>query len=305
MLARRTRSLPLATWRGTPDELKALAASVIEVMDAAKEKAAQGAESKAYAKYSADYAELEQEFTWSEPEPFDDPTADPPPTGASALHQTRRQLLWNRTQQEIHMGRAFAEPTIEFSYTLRNGVQESGRTPDVFSPETLPRQTAGVRMRGDVYPSPRASVEIRLQNAPYSYLGLEVEGEDWLWVSATYARLSEQVSRGESKLIGMLHRPLNLTLLVLAVWVVSSLVLSEILAQLPYAWVQTRPWLGVQLGVLPLLVFFAALGWLYPRFEVLHSVAREQTDATRWLLVALVAAGVLWFGNWLLSLVRR
>lgn len=203
------------------------------------------------------------------------------------------------------MGRAFAEPSIEFSYTLRSGVQERGRTPDVFSAETLPRQVTGVKMRGDVYADPKASVEIRLQNAPYSYLGLEVEGDDWLWLDATYSRLAEQVSRGESRLMTMLYRPWNLILISLAFWVISSLIASELLGQLPYQWVQTRPWLGVQLGVLPLLVFFSALNWLYPRFEVLHSVEREQTDAARWLLVAIVAAGVLWVGRWLLSLVAR
>src|SRR2546427_5611740 len=114
MAARRTRTLPVATWRGTPAELKALAISVLEVMDAAKQKAAQEAESKAYAKYSEDYAQLEAEFNVSEASSGDQITSE----SAGQIRNWRTQQLWENTQKAIQMGHAFAEPAIEFSYRL-------------------------------------------------------------------------------------------------------------------------------------------------------------------------------------------
>lgn len=298
MLARRTRSLPLRIWRGTPEELREFAASVVEAMEVAQRTALQQYQTQVYERYAADLTGLQEELGIADPSALD------PDDELTQTYTLRAQLLWQTTQRAIEQGKNLIAPTNDFGYTLRGGVQESGSTPDIFAGERLPRNVIGVWMRCNVFAHPTASVTAQLQNAPYSFLQLEVGGEDWVWMEATFGRLTEQVRRGESSFIGMLYRPFNTVTIILVGWMISSLLVFEVLRQLPYRWFQDRLWLGGLLGTIPLIVFLNVLGWLYPRFEVLRSVAREQTDAARWLIVGLITAAVLALGRWVLLAIR-
>ncbi len=296
---RRTRTYSPISWRGTPDELRALAQTAIEAIEVARQSALRQYEAQTYDKYATDLAQLPTQLGIT-----DLTTLDPySPLGLE--YAAKSQELWRGTQQSIDYGKIFVNVGHDFGWILKGGVQESQPTPDVFADASLPRNVAGVWVRSNVFASPTSSISIQLQNWPFIYLQVEVSGEDWVWMEATFSRVVEQIRRGESSTVGLLYRPTYTSLIYPVAWLVFSIGIYELIKILPYPWLHDRAWLAVVLGVIPIIPLWTLLAWLYPRFEVLRSIVREQTDATRWLIVGLGSAALIAIGRWLLSLFTR
>ncbi len=105
MLGRRTRTLPLRTWRGTPEDLRALAASVVEAMEVARRTALQQYQTELYERYAANLTSLQEELG------IVDPAALLPDDELTQTYTLRAQSLWQTTQQAIEGGGNLIAPT--------------------------------------------------------------------------------------------------------------------------------------------------------------------------------------------------
>jgi hypothetical protein len=107
---RRTRTLGLSSWRGTPEELQGIAYAVIEAMEIARTTALTKQEAQVYQKYAIDLAQLPSELGIA-----DVATLDPNSLEGS-LYAIRSQELWRSTQQAIENARLWIIAGHNFSY---------------------------------------------------------------------------------------------------------------------------------------------------------------------------------------------
>lgn len=291
-----TRSRDLSNWRGTPEEVRSIAGALIDAMETVKETSQQRFEHESFRKFEADVSELERTLNI-------DPANIDPNDSLAQFYQARVQELWHSTQHAIATARPLLGPAYTFAWKTKGG-EESDSKPDIFSDERLPRDTVGIIIRGNVFGQPSASINVQLQNWPYALFEVEVSGNDWVWVEATLARLFEVVRRAESGWTGFLYRPVYGLSLSLLLWFVYAVYFSELVARLPLLWFREREWIGVFIGYVAALTSGYGVGWLYPRFQIVRSVAREQTEAVRIVLLGVIAAVVVAVGQWLLRILE-
>ncbi len=104
---------------------------------------------------------------------------------------------------------------LTFAYTDRRGARLSSMSPDFLQRAS---RAESIIVQGNVVGPPRASILMTLQNRPWEWLSLEVEGADPDWVSSAAMPLHAFLSEHVSKIVRVLRNKWTKALFALAVW---------------------------------------------------------------------------------------
>ncbi len=204
---------PYDSWRGTTAQLVEIARAVQDEIERAVEAAKRNLDEEIDKQHVEWLAQNERDIRGK--------FILPPSVSLSPAAQAERaqailiaeNYKIQRKQGNLDLVRGATRLT--FGYTDRSGRRLTSKDPTFMEKATNPN---GILMQGSVYSSPTATITLTLQNKPWEWLTLEVEGEDPDWVSSAATPLHQALTARESRVTKFFRNQWVKGIFALVIW---------------------------------------------------------------------------------------